>query len=251
MHPLSLIFGILGVLSMAYGLVILGAASGTSFWMVWEGAGILALVLAFLFLKGYWLRIPFLLRALSGSFCLAFLLWALLCSFLMLSHFRDRAGEAPDCLIVLGAQVRENGPSLTLRYRLDAAAACLREYPDTLCILSGGRGPNEPMSEAEGMKRYLESLGISQDRLILEDRSRNTIENILFSRDLLPEGCRSVCIVTNNFHLYRGLALAGKQGLTDVRGLAAPSAPSFLPNNMLRECFGIAKDCLKGNMTLF
>ena len=65
MHPLSLIFGILGVLSMAYGLVILGAASGTSFWMVWEGAGILALVLAFLFLKGYWLRIPFLLRALK------------------------------------------------------------------------------------------------------------------------------------------------------------------------------------------
>ena len=107
------------------------------------------------------------------------------------------------------------------------------------------------MSEAEGMKRYLESLGISQDRLILEDRSRNTIENILFFRDLLPEGCRSVCIVTNNFHLYRGLALARKQGLTDVRGIAAPSALSFLPNNMLRECFGIAKDCLKGNMTLF
>lgn len=251
MHLLTLIFGILGVLSMAYGLMVLGTASGTSFWMVWEGAGLLALVLAILFLTGYWAKIPALVRTLSISLALAGLACVLFCSFLMVSHFEDRPGEAPDCLIVLGAQIRTDGPSLSLRYRLDAAADCLREYPETLCILSGGKGPNEPLSEAEGMKRYLTELGISEDRLILEDRSRNTIENIRFSKALLPEGCRSVCIVTNNFHLYRGLALAKKQGLTGLSGIAAPSARSFLPNNMLRECFGIAKDCLQGNMDLF
>ena len=169
----------------------------------------------------------------------------------MVSRFGARGQEEPDCLIVLGAQVRPDGPSLTLRYRLDTAAAYLEDHPDIPCILSGGQGYNEPCTEAEGMRDYLTARGIDESRLILEKRSSNTIENIRFSKALLPEEAGSVAIITNDFHLYRGESLAAAQGLPNVTGIAAPSVSFYLPNNMLRECMGIAKDCLLGNMTLF
>lgn len=251
MRLLSLVFGALGLLSVLYGLAVLGTASGTSFWMVWEGAGVLALILAALFFSRLWIRIPALFRYAFWGLALAGTLWILLCSALMVSRFGDRGQEEPDCLIVLGAQVRPDGPSLTLRYRLDTAAAYLEDHPDIPCILSGGQGYNEPCTEAEGMRDYLTARGIDESRLILEKRSANTIENIRFSKALLPEGAGSVAIITNDFHLYRGESLAAAQGLPNVTGIAAPSVSFYLPNNMLRECMGIAKDCLFGNMTLF
>lgn len=251
MRLLSLVFGALGLLSMLYGLAVLGTASGTSFWMVWEGAGLLALILAILFFSRIWIRIPALFRYAFWVLVLAGALWILICCGLMVSRFGDRGQEEPDCLIVLGAQVRPDGPSLTLRYRLDTAAAYLEDHPDIPCILSGGQGYNEPCTEAEGMRDYLTARGIDESRLILEKRSSNTIENIRFSKALLPEGAGSVAIITNDFHLYRGESLATAQGLPNVTGIAAPSVSFYLPNNMLRECMGIAKDCLLGNMTLF
>ena len=251
MRLLSLVFGALGLLSMLYGLAVLGTASGTSFWMVWEGAGVLALILAALFFSRLWIRIPALFRYAFWALVLAGALWILICCGLMVSRFGDRGREDPDCLIVLGSQVRTDGPSLTLRYRLDTAAAYLEDHPDIPCILSGGQGPNEPCTEAEGMRDYLTSRGIDESRLILEERSSNTIENILFSKALLPEGAGSIAIITNDFHLFRGTRLAAAQGLPNVTGIAAPSVSFYLPNNMLRECMGIAKDCLLGHMTLF
>ena len=251
MRLLSLVFGALGLLSMLYGLAVLGTASGTSFWMVWEGAGILALVLAILFFSRIWIRIPAPFRYAFWGLALAGTLWILVCCGLMVSRFGDRGQEEPECLIVLGAQVRRDGPSLSLKYRLDTAAAYLKDHPDIPCILSGGQGYNEPCTEAEGMRDYLTARGIDESRLILEKRSSNTIENIRFSKALLPEGCGSVAVITNDFHLYRGTRLAQGQGLPNVTGIAAPSASYYLPNNMLRECMGIAKDCLLGNMTLF
>ena len=149
-----------------------------------------------------------------------------------------------DYIIVLGAQVRENGPSVVLQYRLDAAIDYLEDNPDTICIVSGGQGANEPFSEAQGMADYLEKKDISKERILLETESKTTAQNISYSMKMLPEGVR-VGIVTNNFHMFRALQIAKKQGLTQVSGIAAASKPLYLPNNMLREYLAEIKWLLK------
>ena len=108
-------------------------------------------------------------------------------------HADGRGGL--DYIIVLGAQVRKDGPSPVLKYRLDKAVEYLNENPDTVCIVSGGQGSNEPWSEAEGMARYLQEKGIDTARILPEDKSQTTEQNITNSKMLMKEGA-SVGIVT-------------------------------------------------------
>lgn len=98
------------------------------------------------------------------------------------------------------------------------------------------------------MYTYLVKIGISSDRIILEDKSTSTVENIRNSKVLLDDSYHSVGIVTNNFHTFRAVRIAKKQGLRNVSGIAAESNIFYLPNNVLRECCGILKDWLFGNI---
>ncbi len=132
---------------------------------------------------------------------------------LIYSGSASDSGPSADVLIVLGATVEGDQPAYQLKSRLDAAAAVLLENPGTAAILSGGQGEDETVSEAEAMRRYLEEKGVSGDRLILEDQSRNTAENIRFSKQYLEEG-QSVTLVTNEFHAYRSRRLARINGVS-------------------------------------
>ena len=91
------------------------------------------------------------------------LAWFCFVEYFVIKNARTDRDPGRDYLIVLGAQVRETGPSVVLQYRLDEAAAYLEENPDTCCIVSGGQGANEPFPEAEGMRRYLEEKGIAPE----------------------------------------------------------------------------------------
>ena len=139
-----------------------------------------------------------------------------------------------DYIVVLGAQMRQNGPSIVLQYRLDEAIKYLNDNPDTICIVSGGQGYNEPCTEAQGMAEYLEKKGVPKVRILMETESTTTAQNISNSMQYIREGA-TVGIGTNNFHMFRALQIAKKQGLTQVCGIAAKSKPLYLPNNMLRE----------------
>ncbi|WP_233713468.1 YdcF family protein [Lederbergia citri] len=110
--------------------------------------------------------------------------------------------------IILGAKVNGEIPSLSLRYRLEAALDYAKKHPEVKFILSGGQGPDEDITEAEAMKRYLMENGIEEDRLILETASTSTYENIQFSRKLLPASVNSVTIVTSDYHLARAREIA-------------------------------------------
>ena len=127
----------------------------------------------------------------------------------------------------------------------------LRRIPETICIVTGAKGSNERVTEARGMADYLISAGIDEERIILEEQATNTSENIRYSKALLPSGDVTVGIVTNNFHVYRALGIAKKQGIEDATGLAAGSSLSFLPNNMTREAIGVLKDLAFGNMVFW
>ena len=228
------------VICAIYGGIVYANGSGTGFFVIWLLFAVVLLFLAIMTHAGLWRLVPQgIRRILLVAVCIGLAIF-LSIEGLVISHMGMTADADVDDVIVLGAQVREDGPSVVLQYRLDRAISYLETHPDTVCLLSGGQGRNEPFAEAVGMAQYMEEHGICADRLILETRSLTTAENIRNCRELLPDGA-SVGIITNDFHMFRALQIAKKQGLPDVTGITAGSAKLFLPNNMLREFFAEIK----------
>lgn len=240
--------GVLAVLLFLYGVSILLIGSGSRFYLVWM---LLAVCMAALAVALQWdllVWIPVPLRRTFVVLVLAGLAVVCVTFGLMLSQFHADGTNDPDVILVLGAQVRPDGPSRVLRYRLDTAYDYLEAHPETICIVSGGQGVNEPEPEAEGMARYLVERGIDSAHIRIENQSVNTAENMAFSKAFLDPDTDRIGIVTNNFHVYRSLSLARKAGYRNVSGIAAPSDLYYLPNNMLRETCGLLKDWIVGNL---
>ena len=245
-------FLILAIVCLAYGISIVAVRSGSFFWLVWIALGAGFLGIFALVSCGAGDRLPPAVRNGFRFLICAGALWILFCLILILPHCRDQGTPGCDYILVLGAQVWPSGPSLTLQYRLDTAAEYLEKNPETVCIVSGGQGFNEPFPEAEGMAQYLLKKGIPEDRILKESASRNTVENIRFCMELADLAqAGHVGIVTNDFHICRSVGIARKQGLSQAVGIAAPSRVFFFPNNVFRECFGLAKDLLRGNMEIW
>ena len=149
----------------------------------------------------------------------------------------DKKIDAPRAVIVLGCQVVGETPSPMLRGRLNAALEVLNKYPDTVCAVSGGQGSGEDISEAEAMRRYLLDNGIAGERIIKEDKSVSTRENIRFSAEQLAEMgiTDDVIIVTNDFHQYRADIYARENGFTAVGHYSSRTKPHNLLNYWVRE----------------
>ena len=245
----TVLFGILGLLSILYCISIAIAGFGTYFFLVWGLVGVLSLLLAALLANRELVaRLPIWLKVVAiNLFCLGLVIFGTV-EGMILTQFHASPAQGADYVIILGAQWKPQGPSEVLRRRLDSAAKYLEQNPDTVVIVSGGQGSNEPVSEAAGMRQYLIDIGISDERILVEDRSANTMQNLLFSGNLLDKQNNRVVIVTNNFHVFRAMQIARKQGYAKAEGLAASSVAGFLPNNMLREFAGVLKDFLMGNM---
>ncbi len=142
-------------------------------------------------------------------------------------------------LIVLGAGINGTVPSLTLQYRLDAAYQYLTAHPDTVCILSGGQGPREDITEAECMFRYLTRRGISENRLLLEDKATSTRENLAFSREMIPDSQAAIGILSSEYHLFRARMMARDQGLAPILIPARTQMSHLRINYYLREIAGV------------
>lgn len=247
---IAIILSILAVLCMLYCMsIFFFMGYGTKFFLIW---GVMAVMLggaAFCFgHSGMLDRVP---KVIRKGFCLCLLIGILFFGIVegfIINDFHAKAKPGADYVIVLGAQWKSHGPSYVLQKRLDKAVEYLQANPDTKVIVSGGQGSNEPISEAAGMAEYLENAGISQERILQEDRSTNTNENLSFSSTFLDKNVDEVVIVTNNFHVFRAVKIAQKQGYTHVEGLAARSYPAMVPNNLLREFFGVVKDFCVGNL---
>ena len=155
-----------------------------------------------------------------------------------------------DCIIVLGAKVNGTQPSGALAQRISAAAEYLHDNPGTLCIASGGQGPDEGISEAECIRRNLEALGIEPERIFTEDESTSTLSNIQNSLRLLPDAAENIGIVTNDFHIFRALATARhvSQSLS-FSGIPAASTGYGFTHYALREFFAVGGGILKGELS--
>ena len=124
-------------------------------------------------------------------------------------HSRDRVvnDPQPEVMVIFGCQMRKDGPSILLRDRLDTALAYWEDHPDIKIVVTGGKGDDEHVSEAQGMYDYLTAHGVDGDNIYREDRSRNTWQNVNYTFDLMErEGWEltgGVLLVSNGFHLAR------------------------------------------------
>ena len=118
-------------------------------------------------------------------------------------------------ILTLGAKVEATGaPGKVLRRRLDTTYKMMSEREDLKVIVSGGKGADEPISEALCMKNYLTEKGIAPERIILEDMATNTIENIKNTMKILENTeCNALAVVTTNFHLPRAEYLCSRLGV--------------------------------------
>lgn len=153
--------------------------------------------------------------------------------------------ERTEAVIILGCQVRGEMPSQMLKRRLDAALEVLDENPEAVCVMSGGRGNGEDISEAECMRRYLTAAGIDEARLYAEDKSTSTRENIAFSAEILEKLgiSENIMLVTNEFHQYRAYIYARREGLK-TGAHSAKTPLSNLLNYGLRENAALFAACV-------
>ena len=114
---------------------------------------------------------------------------------------------------------------------------------EAILIPSGGQGGDEPMPEAEAMGNYLRSCGIPERVILEENKSRNTYQNMAFSKKLIEEregnaNDKNVIFVTTNYHVFRSGIWAGLAGLR-AEGLGSKTKWWFWPNAFVRECIGL------------
>lgn len=156
-------------------------------------------------------------------------------------------GAAPatqqlNTVIVLGCKVKGNRPSLALEERLNKAYEYLEKNPEARCILSGGKGTDEDISEAQCMYDFLTEKGIAQERLQREEKSTSTIENFKFSVEMQEEtGWKKeekLLVITNEFHEYRARKIAKELGI-ETQACSAKTAWWLFPTFYLRELYGI------------
>lgn len=153
-------------------------------------------------------------------------------------------------VVVLGAGLHGSTPSLSLRSRLDAAYEYLTANPDTICIVSGGQGEGEDMTEAQCMYNELTKMGIDPTRIWMEVRSTNTEQNLRYSLDLIEQytGQRptQINLLSNEYHLFRAKLFSQAEGVTAYGVPAKTPYISLFINYFLREIAGVWHHILLG-----
>lgn len=204
-------------------------------------AALLALAAAMLLRPRWFRRLPRWLRRTGGALLGAGL--ALLAAVLVMMAVQ--AGNRPgpeDCtVVVLGCQVSANGePTVMLRDRIDAAYDYLSAHPESRCVASGGQNDNEPISEAACIRNTLAARGIDPDRILLEDRSRSTEENLRFTAEIIrQQGLNPrVAIASDNFHQLRASVWARRCGL-EAESLGCASWWPLGPGYWAREAVAV------------
>ena len=231
-----------------YCFIVFRIRSGSRFYLIWALGGVFFIGLALMIRFDLWSQFPLKLRRIIVCLLAVGVVFFVVAEGCIFAHYRDAGRPDLDYIIVLGAQMKPAGPSIVLKFRLDAAYEYLVENENTICVVSGGQGANEPCTEAQGMYDYLVEKGIAPERILMEDKSTDTSENIAFSAEIIGGTDYDVGIVTNNFHVFRGMMLARHAGFENACGISARSNIYFQPNNLVREFFGILKDLVCGNL---
>ncbi len=193
-----------------------------------------ALGAAFIVCGSLWNKMSFSLQKGVSFFALVTVVYLVLTAYVIMRSPGNRATNQR-VLILLGCRVDGDIPSPALEKRMDAAYFFLLANPDSVAILSGGQGRDENISEALCMKQHLTYRGISADRLIVEDKSVSTYQNIKYSKKILDElGETEAAIATSDYHQKRAELICKKFGVT-AYAVSSRTDWLFLPSFVLRE----------------
>jgi len=258
-----------------YGVIVCSSGISTSFAWFWPAAGIFlgALAAGALYGRHNPKKIPLWMSVSAVTFLVASLV--IFCVVEVLIFLGAAGANTPnlDYVIVLGAKVEEGRVSNSLQMRLDRTVEYCRRNPDTVFVLSGGKGKDEPASEASVMYEYLKAKGVPEAQMVLEERSESTVENIAYSKVLIDEMERGkdikkgsqqhkapgpymevedkpiqIGVLTSNFHVFRAVRIGKKCGIEGIYGIGARSDAVLFVHLCVRECAAILKDKLMGNM---
>lgn len=154
--------------------------------------------------------------------------------------------QKSDLILVLGAQINEDQPSPHLQHRLDKAVELYNDGYGEMVLVSGGQGSDEIMTEAQVMKNYLIKRGVPAERILTEEQATSTRENAVFSKRIMDlRGYKSAVVVTNDFHIYRGLKEVRKAGI-QATGAAAPTGKWWQQYAKIRETIAVVYYWIKG-----
>lgn len=160
----------------------------------------------------------------------------------------DKKIDKTNIVMILGAGLKDESISPTLKTRLDGAIQYVNEVGgQDFIIVSGGKGSDEVISEAEAMRRYLVDAGISNEQIILEDKSTSTFENFKFSKEIIENETGkhiedlNVKVFTNSFHCMRSYFLGKRLGYGQLSTYATSTPISLTPYYYFREVFALLK----------
>lgn len=162
---------------------------------------------------------------------------------LAIKSVRKKPKYNKDYIIILGCKIKKDGtlPPL-LKGRVDKALEFRNKQlnktgKDLIFIPSGGKGHDEIISEAEAMKKYLLSQGIKKEKIMIENKSKNTYENINFSNKIINNKNSNICFSTTNYHVLRAGLIATEQGIK-MEGIGSNTKAYFWINAFIREFIG-------------
>jgi len=231
------------------GFLILLATIASLFFVNFHfGMIILCSLSFFLILYGLFCDSLLKLKCLNYSILASCVFFAIMMLFLGFYGQTDNVTFDEDAVIVLGAGIRGERVTRLLAYRLDRAAEYSDYNPNAIIVVSGGQGPQEDITEALAMERYLIEKGVPQERIIKEEASTSTYENLLYSKEILDklfEVPYKVVVITNDFHIFRATKLAEKLGL-NVTHYHAKIDMYGIPLNYSRECIAVLRLLILG-----
>lgn len=240
----TIILSLLGFASTLYFLVyILWTGNNNMFTYFWLLLGILLIgsgVLHYIVdRRQIIIPKPLLTAFYSVTGICCFILFVTEC--VIITNGLQKPEPGAEYVIVLGARVNGTKVSTNLKYRLNAVIDYIKDNPGCKIIVSGGQGKGEDITEGQAMEDYLVAKGMEPGRIIKEEKSVNTDENLRYSMDIIGDKSAQVVIASNNFHIYRAKRIALKQGYENVSGIGARTVLYTLPNCYLREAFAVIK----------
>jgi uncharacterized SAM-binding protein YcdF (DUF218 family) len=240
------IFILLGIIGILDTVILSIYTNGLNLGILFPG--IVGFIIAFIFINKEYRWLDLTIRSKRFKRILKIIILFCIATFIIVEsiivfNVKSEENAEVDYLMILGAGLRGKEISLTLQERMEKGVEYLNKNPEALVIVSGGQGPDEEITEAEAMKKYLLDHGINEARIIKEDKSTSTMENFKNTKEIVlkdhSENIR-ILIVTNDFHMFRSKLLAKRNGFI-VFGLPSKTPWSILPNCYIREYFAVLK----------
>lgn len=234
-----------------YFLCVLIVGSGVSILYIWI---IIGFLLIFRAVSSLYIRrkkskrIKMFCRIIDMLIVMIFLSTGIFAGF-VIDSMKDQPKAECDYIIVLGASVKGNEPSEILQKRIDAAWKYLAVHPDTMVIGTGGQGGTEAISEGKCIADELKKMGISPQRILYEEKSKTTVENIKFALELTADHSENIAVVSNGFHIFRSKLILSCFTDAQVYGIAAEGGGFLTLHYILREYIVLMIDVLSGNIS--